>query len=66
MVKNGIRCGICHAIDRYAKSNNKYMKNFDKNEESSYLNYWEINNLYGWKMSKTLPLGSFKWVKETS
>ena len=66
MVKKGIRCGICHAIDRYAKSNNKYMKHYDKNEESSYLNYWEINNLYGWEMSKTLPLGSFKWVKETS
>ena len=42
------------------------MKDYDKNKESSYLNYWDVNNLYGWAMLKTLPLGSFKWVEETS
>ena len=47
MVKKGIRGGICHVIHRYAKANNKYMKDHDKNKESLYLKYWNVNNLYG-------------------
>ena len=39
MVEKGIRDGICHVIHRYAKENNKYMKNYDKNIESLYLIY---------------------------
>ena len=41
------------------------MKNYDKNKESSYIQYLEANNLYGWTMSQKLPVDSFKWV-ETS
>ena len=48
MVEEGIRGGICHSIHRYAKANKKYMKNYDKNKESSYIQYLDANNLYGW------------------
>ena len=41
------------------------MKDYDKNEESSYLKYWNASNLYGWVMSQKLPLDGFKWVEET-
>ena len=51
MVEKGIREGICCAIQRYAKPNNKYMKDYDKSKESSYLKHWDVNNLYGWSMS---------------
>ena len=45
MVEKGIREGICHAIPRYARANNKYMKDYDKNKESLYLKYWDVTNL---------------------
>ena len=47
IVEKGIRGGICHAIQRYAKANNKYIKDYDKNKESSYIQYLDANNLYG-------------------
>ena len=47
MVEKGIRGGICHAIHKYAKANNKYMKNCNKNKESSYIQYLDTNNFYG-------------------
>ena len=43
MIGKGIRGGICHLIYRYAKGNNKYMKDYDKNKESSYIQYWNVN-----------------------
>ena len=62
MVEEGIKGGICHSIHRYAKANNKYMKNYNKDEESSYIQYLDANNLYGWAMSKKLPVNGFKWT----
>ena len=48
LVEKGITGEICHAIYRYVKANNKYMKNYDKNKKLWYLKYWDVNNLYGW------------------
>ena len=45
------------------KPNNKNMKDYDKNKESSYLKYWNVNILYGWAMSQKLPVNDFKWVE---
>ena len=66
MVEKGIRGGICHSIYLYAKANNKNMKDYGKNKESSYLQYWDVNNLYGWAMSQNLPVRNSKWVKDVS
>ena len=66
MVEEGIRGGICHSIQRYAKANNKYMENYDKNKESSYVHYIDANNLYGWAMSQKFPVLNFKWVEDVS
>ena len=51
MVEKRIRGRICHAIHQYAKANNKYTKDYDKNKESPCLKYSDVNNLYGWAMS---------------
>ena len=66
MVEKCIRGVICHSIYSYAKANNKYMKDYDKNKESSYLKYWDVNNLCGWAMSQKLVENNFEWVEDTS
>ena len=66
MVEEGIRGGICHSIHRYAKANNKYMKNYDENEKSSYIQYLDANNLCRWAISQKLPVNGFKWLEDTS
>ena len=42
------------------------MKNYDKNNERSYIEYLDANNLYGWAMSQKLPVNGFEWVKNLS
>ena len=66
MIKDGIREGICHATQRYAKANNKYMSNYNKNKESSYIQHLDANNLYGMAMSEKLPIKGFKWMVDIS
>ena len=50
--------------NRYGKANNKYMNDFDKNKESSYLNYQHVNNLFGWPMLQELRVNGFKQFEE--
>ena len=51
VIEKGIRRGTYNSIYQYAK----YIKDYDKNKESSYLQYLDVNNLYGWAMSQKLP-----------
>ena len=66
MVEEGIRGEICHAIQGYAKANNKYMKDYDKKKKSSYIQYLDANNLYGKAMTQKLPVRGFKWLDDIS
>ena len=59
MIEKGIRGGMSQSTQKYAKAINKYMKNYDKSNESSYLKYLNANNLYGWAMSQKLPVNEF-------
>ena len=64
MYEEGTRGGMFHAIYRYAKANNKYMKNHNRNKELSHLECLDANNLYGWEMSQKLPVGNFKFIEK--
>ena len=63
MVAKGIRGVIYHSVHRYAKVISRYMKDYDKNRESSYLKFWDVNNLHGWTMSQNLPVNKFEWIE---
>ena len=52
MVEKGIRRAICQSVYLYARANKNYLKDYDKNKESSYIQYWGVNNLYGWAMCR--------------
>ena len=54
MVEKGIRGGIFQAIHQYAKTNNKYIKDYDKSKESSNFKNWDVNSLYDWAISLKL------------
>ena len=53
-----------HSINRYA--NNKCVKDYDKSKELPYLKFWDVNNLYGWKISRKLPVIAFELVESIS
>ena len=60
LVEKGIRGEMCHGIHRHAKTNNKYIKGYDPNKESSDLKYWDVNNLYDWVSFQKLPVNNFQ------
>ena len=62
MFQQGIRGGITHISKRYAEANNKYMKNYNPGKESTFIQYLDANNLYGWAMSQNLPTHGFRWM----
>ena len=63
-IEKGIRGGVSYIANRYGKSNNKYIDNYDEKVPSKYIMYLDANNLYGWAMSQYLPTGNFKWMTD--
>ena len=63
MFERDIRGGITHISKRYAEANNKYMDNYDPSKPTTYIQYLDANNLYGWAMSQSLPTHGFSWIK---
>ena len=66
MVGKGIRGGIWNAIHWYATANNKYIKEYDQDKESSYLNYCVVNNVMDNVMLQKILVNNFEWIEETS
>ena len=64
MIEEGIRGGICQAVHRYAKANNRYITDYNESKKSSYIQYLDANNLYGAAMSEKLSMNGFKWVSD--
>ena len=63
MFERGIRGGIIQSVHKWAIANNPYMGcKYDPLRPTNYLQYLDVNNLYGWAMSQPLPIGEFKWV----
>ena len=61
-VEESIRGGVSMITHRFAQANNREMREYDPNLPSSYLQYYDCNNLYGYAMSQALPVGEFRWV----
>ena len=63
-IEKGMQGGVSYIANRYGKSNNKYIKNYNEKAPSKFIMYLDANNLYGWAMSQYLPTGGFRWLTE--
>ena len=64
MIEKGARGGVSMISKIHGKANNRYMgEEYDPSQPSKYITYLDANNLYGWAMSKPLPISYFKWMK---
>ena len=63
LIEKELRGGISYIAKRYTKASSKYMKNCDPKKPSKVIAYLDMNNLYGWAMSRYLPYGEFKWLR---
>ena len=66
MIEKGKRGGMCQVSHKYAKANDKYMRDYDKHIVSSYISYLDANNLYGLAMGMKLPYKNLNWRKPPS
>ena len=62
-IESGIRGGISQCANRYSKANNKFMENYNPQDISKFIMYYDINNLYGHAMIQNLPTGDFRWLE---
>ena len=64
-IEKGLRGGISMVSHRHAIANNPQMENYDPEQPTSFLQYLDANNLYGWAMSQPMPTGGFQWIDYT-
>ena len=65
-IEKGLRGGSSMVSHRHAQANNQYMENCNNKEPTSFIQYLDANNLYGWAMSEPMPTGGFQWVSHVS
>ena len=64
-IEKGLRGGISMVSHRHAIANNPQMQNYNPEQPTTFLQYLDSNNLYGWAMSQPMPTGGFQWVNYT-
>ena len=61
-IEKCMRSSISNICKRYALATNKYLKHYDRNKVSTFIMYWDVNNLYGWAMNQPLPISDFDFL----
>ena len=61
-LQKGTGGGLSYIFNKYSKSNNKYLKSYDSNQNSRHIIYLDANNSYGCTMSTFVPTSGFKWI----